>query len=181
MNFVQVDYVAKPNTVEEFGCDTKAQLDFWRPEICGVCCLKMLGDTRGRTNGLSLWKLTRDCVAEKAFVIEENGSVEGVFYRPLLQIARRYGLRGLVMYWLPLWLIRGLLILKTAPILSIDLRKFNSPLDLGRLIVIIGYDYRRHEYTVHDPTPVLSESGENMRVSADTLRRITNGRGLLVV
>lgn len=182
MSLVDIQYVPKPDTVAAFGCDTKEQLALWRPEICGVCCLKMIGDTKHRTTTTNLWQLTEACIQQGAFRVEhDTGKIEGIFYRPMLKVARSLGLRGLALLRLPLVLVRLLLMLRITPILSIDLHKLDPKYEAGHLVVVVGYDRKTKAYVVHDPSSVVTKPGKFAHISSSTLRRVSNDRGVVVV
>jgi hypothetical protein len=181
MSLVDIRYVPKPDSVAAFGCDTKEQLRRWRPEICGVCCLKMIGDTKRRTEDTSLWQLTTACVQQGAFTVERNtGAIEGIFYRPLIKVAQTFGLKGFIIRRLPLGLLRLFLLLQIAPLLSINLHKFDPQYAAGHLVVVVGYDKQGKLYTVHDPSSVLAKPGRFAHVSSDTLKHISNNRGVVL-
>lgn len=181
MSIINTQYVPKPDTVAAFGCDTKEQLLLWRPEICGVCCLKMIGDTKHRTLGVTLWQLTEDCVQQGAFRTDSStGKIEGIFHQPLVKTARTLGLHGFVIPRLPLILLRFFLTIRVTPILSIDLQKLDPKYEAGHLVIITGYDKTSKSYVVHDPSSVLAVPGKFAHVSSKVLKRISNKRGLIL-
>jgi hypothetical protein len=179
MGFINVKYIPKPDTVAAFGCDTKEQLKLWRPEICGVCCLKMIGDTKNRTTKLSPWQLTQACLEQGAFKAK-SGKIQGIYHRPMVEVARAFGLHGFTLPRVSLLLARFLLMLRITPIMSIDLHKFNPKYEVGHLIVIVGYDSKGKAYIIHDPSSVLATPGKFARLSSRTLRSISNNRGVVL-
>lgn len=181
MSFLNIRYIPKPDTVGDFGCDTKGQLTLWRPEICGVCCLKMIGDTKRRTLGLSLWQLTQKCIDQGAFKVDnKTGVIDGIFHYPMMKVAHDLGLHGVVLPRLPLGLIKFLLLLHIAPILSIDLHKLDAKYEAGHLVVMVGYNKKDKAFVVHDPSSVLAKSGKFAHINVQTLKRITNNRGMVL-
>lgn len=181
MRFVTTKYVPKPNTVAEFGCDTEEQLRQWRPEICGVCCLKTIGDPKGRTTNASLWELTMQCLEQNAFIVDSRtGKIDGIFYKPLLKVAQMHGLHGFILPRLPLPLLNFLLAFGLTPILSIDLHKIDPKYEAGHLIVVTGHDRKNKTYTVHDSSSVLAKSGNSVPVNAAILKHASNNRGLVL-
>lgn len=174
-----VVYVPKPSTVKDFGSETEGQLSKWVPEICGVCCLKMIGDTYGNTQDKSLWALTKDCINSGAFVEDMAASkVSGIYYKPLIRLSKTYGLTGKSYKYLPNMLIKYLLHRGINPILSIDLNKVNSKYTETHLIVIVSYDKKSNKFTIHDPSSVLGTPGDNVKVDAKWLKHISNNRGM---
>jgi hypothetical protein len=173
-----VVFVPKPDTVAAFGCETVEQLRAWRPEICGVCCLKMVGDTEHKTECASLWQLTQDCRRAGAFTEGADGKIAGIFYQPLLQVAAGYGLHGKAHRWLPLMRLKHLLRAGRKPIVSIELSRLGKEYQGGHLLVVVSYNASADTFIVHDPSSVLAESGKAVPVPAAELKRLSNNRGL---
>jgi hypothetical protein len=180
MNLIDTQYIPKPDTVADFGCDTKEQLHTWRSEICGVCCLKMIGDTKSCTVDLSLWQLTMDCLRQGAFIKNNTGQIDGIFHRPMVKVARGLGLHACVLPKLPLSFLKFLLAVRFTPILSIDLHKLNPKYEAGHLVVVVGYDRKNRTYIVHDPSSVLAIPGKSARVSFEMLKQVSNNRGVVL-
>lgn len=172
----RVVFVRKPKTVAEFGCKTEHEFKTWVPEICGVCCLKMVGDTAGKTNSLTLWQLTKHCIDAGVFVVDGK-EIRGAYHKPLLAVARSLGLVGRRVRFLPGWRLRWVLWRGLTPILSIDLDKLDPPRGGGHLIVVVGY--KEGDFFVHDPSSVLAKNGEAARISTATLDTISNKRGFV--
>lgn len=171
-------YIPKPITVEEFGCPDEAYFAKWVPEICGVCCFKMIGDTFLATQHTNLWQLTESCIENGAFEESQDGTINGIFYKPLLALAKQYKLSGKIFRWLPLFRVRYLLAKGLNPILSIDLHKLDEKYEAGHLIIIVAYDSVNKEFIVHDPSSVLDRPGINIRIGSKKLRRLSNKKGL---
>jgi hypothetical protein len=176
MNRVIV-FVPKPDTVAAFRCETQQQLRTWRPEICGVCCLKMVGDTEHKTKHVSLWQLTQDCCRRGAFIEKANGEIKGIFYKPLLKVAADYGLHGKIHRWLPLMQLKHLLRVGQIPVISIELSRVHKEYHGGHLLVVVSYDASTNIFTVHDPSSVLAQPGEAVLLRASELKRLSNNRG----
>jgi len=176
----KIIYVPKPKTVEEFGSTSKKEFLKWIPEICGVCCFKMVGDSKGKTNKRTLWELTQESVQVGAFRQLPDGKIEGIFYKPLVKLAAKYKMHGKIYRWLPLVLVRLLLRQDHTPILSIDLSRLDKKYEAGHLIVIVGYDKKNKEFIVHDPSSVLDVPGEFIHISQKKLRHSSNRRGMVL-
>jgi hypothetical protein len=139
----------------------------------------MVGDAEGKTSAESLWQLTQACIEEKAFVENVDGSVQGIFYRPLLKVAKRYRLYGKIHRWLPLAYMKYLLRRNRIPILSIDLsRATNNKFTGGHLVVVLSYNGPTDTFQIHDTSSVLAPSGDALALKASTLKFISNTRGL---
>jgi hypothetical protein len=79
-----------------FGSD-RLQYERWIPEICGICCLKMIGDTTGATRQFTLYQLTMMAAANGTFVIGKDGGIKGAFHHPLAKLAESFGIPCRVM------------------------------------------------------------------------------------
>lgn len=97
---IQIKYVPKKNDDKKpwllFGAPNKSEYERWSPEVCGICCLKMIGDAHGTTSDTSLYQLTMECKQKGGFKELPNGEIQGVFHKPLLDLAKDYGLEGTV-------------------------------------------------------------------------------------
>ena len=66
-------FVPKPTTRTHAGQpwvvfgSTKELYDYWIPHVCGICCLKMVGDTLGKTSSYTLYALTMMCLERGGF------------------------------------------------------------------------------------------------------------------
>lgn len=159
---------------------TRSEYYRWIPEVCGICCLKMIGDAFDKTNRLSLYALTMRCLDRGGFKTMKSGEIQGVFHKPLLQIAREVGLEGEVKRSLIHQDMVESLQKSRFILLSIDLEKAKDGLSGSHLILIHGYDRTAGEFIIHDPSGVLNKNGCNFRISRLWLDAISNHRGLII-
>lgn len=152
----------------------------WIPEVCGICCLKMIGDSFGKTNHLSLYTLTMRCLDKGGFKIMKNKEILGVFHKPLLRVAKEVGLEGKVKRFLTHQNIVKSLTKRRFILLSIELQKVSIGLSGSHLILIHGYDCSIGKFIIHDPSSILGKVGHNLRISNLLLDAISNHRGLII-
>lgn len=151
----------------------------WIPEICGICCLKMVGDTIGVTSKLSLYQLTMMAAANGTFKVSECGTIQGAFHYPLAELAESLGMRCRVARTLGIGEITEALAQGMYAILSIDTAKVDSSLRGGHLVLVYGYDQPTGSFLLHDCSSVMRPDGCGVNISADTLARISNNKGLV--
>ena len=158
-----------------------SQLEYqrWIPEICGICCLKMIGDTIGVTNELSLYELTMMAVANGTFIMSEHGTIQGAFHYPLAELAERLGMRCRVMRPLDIDEITKALAQGMYAILSIDTARVDSSLRGGHLVLIYGYDEPTDSFLLHDCSSMMQPDGRGVRISMRALAGISNNKGLV--
>lgn len=154
---------------------SQGEFERWIPEVCGVCCLKMVGDTLGITKSLNLYELTMQCLARGAF-IQDGQTIKGVFHYPLVGVARDLGLKGDVLR-LNIKTIKERVALGQFVILSIDLAKV-SPMIGSHLILIHNVDQRGKQFLVHDCSNIIASSGANILITEGELEAISNSRGI---
>lgn len=161
-----------------FGSD---QLEYqrWIPEICGICCLKMVGDTIGVTNHLSLHKLAIMALENGTFTVSEHGTIQGAFHHPLAELAERLGIRCRVMKTLGLSEITDSLAQGKYAILSINAARVDSSLQGGHLILVYGYDAYTDSFLLHDCSSIMQADGCGVSISAHALASISNNKGLV--
>ena len=151
----------------------------WIPEICGICCLKMVGDTIGVTNNLSLYRLTMMAAANGTFIVSEHGTIQGAFHHPLAELAERLGIRCRVMRKLGIGEITGALAQGMYAILSIDAAGVDSSRRGGHLVLVYGYDEPAGSFLLHDCSSMMQPDGCAVSISADALAGISNNKGLV--
>lgn len=159
---------------------TRENYERWIPEICGICCLKMVGDTFGITDNLSLYELTLKCLNKGGFKIKKDGSIEGIFHRPLVRLARELGLEGSVEKKLGVDRVIKHLENNRFAILSIDLRKATESFKGTHLILVHAYSREERRFIVHDCAYALGKEGCGILVSHDELAHISNERGMIL-
>ena len=162
----------------EFG-SSQQEYQRWIPEICGICCLKMVGDTIGVTNNLSLYKLTMMAAENGTFVVSEDGTIQGAFHYPLAELAERLGICCRVMRTLGLSEIMEALTRGMYAILSIDAARVDNSLQGGHLVLVYGYDEPTGSFLLHDCSSMMQPDGRGVRISAHALAGISNNKGLV--
>jgi len=163
-----------------FGAPNRSEYEKWHPEVCGICCLKMVGDSCGSTSNISLYQLTMECKQKGGFKELPTGEIQGVFHQPLLDLAENYGLDGNVEGNLDLGKIITSLQNDRFVILSLDKSKVSPKLKGGHLVLIHAYDPESKTFLINDPEPILAEDGQNIEVGSDRLEEISNKRGLII-
>jgi hypothetical protein len=180
VEFVPKRYDDQDTPWQPFGAPNEDEYRKWSPEVCGICCLKMIGDSLGLTSSISLYELTMRCKDEGGFRELADGEIQGVFHRPLLEVAKSYGLAGKVVGRLTINKIKDSLKKERFIILSINKSKISPQLKGGHLILVHSYDPKVETFVVHDSELLLSESGENIELSAVRLEEISNNKGLII-
>ncbi len=163
-----------------FGAPNKEEYERWSPEVCGICCLKMAGDALGTTQQLSVYKLAMETLQKGGFKLNPDGSIEGVFHKPLLEVARSHGLDGTLERDFSLKKVSRILQKGGMAILSIDKAKVNPALKGGHLVLVWHRDEEKKTFLIHDSERLLSESGESISMPEADLMKISNNRGISV-
>jgi hypothetical protein len=189
--YLAVPFIPKPRIGRDspepwtvFG-STQEEYERWIPEVCGICCLKMAGDTFGLTTHLTLYQLTLHCLELGGFRIRKDGSIEGVFHRPLVRLARELGLRSIVERKLGTPDIIRYLAMNRMVVLSIDLGKVpgqnkDARLTGGHLILVHRFLPNQGTFLIHDCSRLLGKTGRDISLTPEALERISNQRGLVL-
>lgn len=176
-------YVPKrwPGDTEPWIAFGSGELEYkrWIPEVCGICCLKMVGDTIGVTSELSLYDLTMMAVANGTFIVGEHGIIRGAFHYPLAELAQRLGIRCRVAKPLGIDEIREALAQRMYAILSIDAARVDHSLQGGHLVLIYGYDEATDSFLLHDCSSMMRPDGCGVSISTHALANISNNKGLV--
>lgn len=184
MRTTPVAYVSKkpPDTIEPwryFGADREAY-ERWAPHICGICCLKMVGDTLGRTSDISLHQLTQLCVRRGGFRVIDDDRIEGVFHRPLAELGNDLGIPCRVAPGLTVEQAAEVVTRSGFAIMSVDLAKVDGPHCGGHLLLIHDYVPETGEFVLHDCSSVIGRPGRDVRIERDALALISNNKGLTI-
>ena len=183
---LEIPYVAKGlrDSVADaviFG-GTVEQYQFWRPHVCAVCCVKMVGDAAGKTNNMTMNMLTDICLKEGVFRVGQEKRVLGAFHHPLVRVMNKLGVPAKVAGDIKTKdIIREIKVGKIV-FLSVDLAKlYNNPSNESHLVVVYDVvDGPNAEFRLHDCSSVLSSNGNAMFISEEELSRLSNKKGLIV-
>lgn len=162
-----------------FGAD-RPTYQRWVPHICGICCLKMVGDTLGRTRDLSLHELTQMCVQREGFRVISDDRIDGVFHHPLAALGNDLGI--------PCRVVGGLTVDQTVEVvtrsgfalLSVSLARLDDGHRGGHIVLVHGYAPDTDELVLHDCAAALGQPGNDVRVGRAALARMANNKGLVV-
>jgi len=181
----KVEYIPKNyDNLDEpwiaFGAPTRSEYEKWSPEVCSICCLKMIGDFYGLTSESSLYQLTMACKQKGGFKESLTGGIQGVFHQPLLELAKDYGLDGSIEGNLDVQKIITSLQNDRFVILSIDKTKVKPELKGGHLVLVHSHNPETETFLINDPEPILAEDGRNIEVEPDRLAEISNKKGLII-
>ena len=180
---MKVKYISKScresnSPQQAFGAPNMKVYLKWYPEVCGICCLKMVGDTLNKTNHASLYQLTMQGLNIGVYKEQDDGSIQGAFHKPLINLAKEYGIKGNLEKRLSSKRIIELIEQHKFPILSVDRQKINPQLTPGgHLILIHTWDQNKNAFLIHDPEPLLADNGENITITLDLLDLISNHKG----
>lgn len=156
---------------------SKVEYEKWIPQVCGICCLKMVGDTFGLTSHLSLYELTMKCVDKGGFKVNEDQTISGVYHYPLLSLAQALGLDGTVEKYISPKDIQGHLLQNRMVVLSIDLGK-DTAFKGNHLLVVHRYLSKDNTYLVHDCAYAVGKEGASIALTEERLDLLSNRRGL---
>lgn len=178
-----VKYVPKKDGSEKpwigFGA-TQQDYEMWIPHVCGVCCLKMAGDTVHKTEDYTLYDLTMACLREGAFRITETGEIEGIFHYPLSRVAQTLGIPAVVDGHISEDKILQAIALGRFVMLSIDLAKVRPLLKGSHLVLVYSYIVATDTFLLHDCSSVIGKDGCNVQIRRQDLAAISNRKGLIL-
>lgn len=172
-------YSKLDTTWQKAGAPNKNEFIDWNNDLCGLYCLKMVGDYFNVTKNTSLWEILIKCRELNGFK-DINGERVGVFHKSLLKTAKSFGLKGKTERNFNLKKIIKNLSKNHLVILSVDKNKINSKLTGGHLILVYDYLVDKDICILHDPDQILSKSGENVEINLGELAKISNNKGLVI-
>jgi hypothetical protein len=128
----------------------------------------------------SLYQLIMECKDLGGFKEKTNGQIEGVFYKPLLKLAKEHGLNGGVYRKLSIRKIIKKLLSGNLIILSVNKNKIDKKLDGGHLVLIYDYSENNKSFYLHDPDKIISRKGRCIRLKSSGIINISNFRGIAI-
>ncbi|PPA88460.1 hypothetical protein C4A76_08415 [Brevibacillus laterosporus] len=156
----------------------------WSFHICGMACLKMLL-AHWHNRIIPTIELMKQCRDYGGYVVHEDGSIKGLFYRPFVSfIAERYALQAEVKEHTPIEEIYDLLdqgyvyIASVHP--TIRTPEMTPPKQGGHLVYVFGRDTQRQELIFHNPSGNTATSQENVHLSCEVFARFYAKRGILI-
>lgn len=153
----------------------------WVPEICGICCLKMVGDTLGATHGVTLYDLTMQGVQKGVLVERDDGTIGGAYHHPLVDLAREYGIPGRVVRNLTADRIVEAIEQGKFAMVSVDLARVEgSSLSGGHLLLVYGFNPRDNIFGIHDCASLVRSDGEGMSIPRQELATMSNHKGVVL-
>ncbi|MCR8964942.1 C39 family peptidase [Brevibacillus halotolerans] len=156
----------------------------WSFHICGMACLKMLlADWHDRI--IPTLELMKQCRDYGGYVVQEDGSIKGLFYRPFVSfIAEKYGLQAEVKEHTPIEEIYDLLdqgyVYMASVHPTIRTPEVTPPNQGGHLVYVFGRDAKRRELIFHNPSGNTVASQENVHLSCEGFARFYAKRGILI-
>ncbi len=156
----------------------------WSSHICGMACLKMLL-AQWKKQIIPTFELMRQCREYGGYVVNEDGSIKGLIYRPFVAyIEAAFGLEAEVKEQTPIEDIYELLdrgyvyIASVHP--SIRTPEATPPKQGGHLVYVFARNDQRQEIVFHNPSGHTVTTQENVHLSCDVFSRFYAKRGILI-
>ena len=163
-----------------FGARNREDYEIWSKEVCGICCLKMIGDSWELTTYRSIYSLTIDCLNSGGFTITSDGVIHGVFHKHLLHLAQENHMDGQVVKHLDMKTIIRALSESSYVILSVNTAKLKPCFPDNHMVLVYACSPHGQILHLHDPGRILSKTGKNIQLSRKQLERISNNKGLII-
>lgn len=180
MPFIAKGALHSLEDAQSFGGDV-AKYGFWRPHMCAVCCLKMVGDVMHKTDVLSLSALVDKCVESGVYIVDSHKNVKGAFHHPLVHVMEKLGIPAKVAGKIEMEQLVHEVSHGKVVFLSVDLSKLpDSQYDESHLVVVYKYLSPEREFKIHDCASVLSENGNGMLIAEEELSKLSNKKGVII-
>lgn len=167
-----------------FGFSTKEESEYWAWRDCGVCSLKMALDFYGKKETIA--KLVNDGVVLGGYDVEKD---LGWFYKPLLELAKKNGLRGFVAPYLSKnelakhILNKQFVITSVSPtIIRMD-KNIQSKRKSGHLVLVIGFRVKKGIITgfyINNPSGKVPEMQKKAFIPIRTFINAYRERGIVI-
>ncbi|KKQ94444.1 MAG: hypothetical protein UT66_C0017G0007 [candidate division CPR2 bacterium GW2011_GWC1_39_9] len=176
---------------KDFGYKTKKDYEFWSLRLCGIASLKMILDYYKLTNNKKVAELTNEGVELGGYVIYDNkGNLEdkGWFYKPLVELGKKYGLKGYSSSYLSANHLCSLIFTNKLVIASVNpciirfdkLKGSESP--GGHLVVVFGFkikDGRLVGFYINNPSGKKDETRVKVYIPINTFKNAFDKKGMV--
>ncbi|MEK7621312.1 MAG: C39 family peptidase [Patescibacteria group bacterium] len=167
-----------------FGFKTKEESEYWTWRDCGVCCLKMALDFYGTKETIA--KLVGDGVVLGGYDVEKDS---GWYYKPLLELAKKYGLHGFISAYLSKYelaknvLDKRFVIASVNPsIIRLD-KEMKSTQKSGHLVLVIGFKLKNKKiegFYINNPSGKVVETQKKAFIPIKTFTKAYGERGIVI-
>ncbi len=85
----------------EFGAKDADEFSFWAWRNCGIACVKMILEVRGKANDRSIMDLTREGIELGGYILYEGNTFvdKGWFHHSLVSLLKKYGVMAQTRKW----------------------------------------------------------------------------------
>jgi len=168
---------------KESGASTKEEYESWSWACCGMACTKMLlAHAKGKV--VPLVELAKKCTEYGGYTMPLEDS-RGLIYRPYVRFLKQeFGLKARVLEHVSIKEIMSELGKGRCIIASVNAMirqpKSTPPSKGGHLILLLGYDNKKRELYLHNPSGDTTKSQENAVVSFDDFTKFFSGRCIVI-
>ncbi|WNC13673.1 C39 family peptidase [Brevibacillus brevis] len=169
---------------QQSGATDPAEYAEWSSHICGMACLKMLL-AHWQNRVIPTMHLMRECRAYGGYVVQEDGSIKGLIYRPFVSfLEEKFGMQAQLKEHTPIEDIYDLLgegyvyIASVHP--GIRTPEVAPPKQGGHLVYVFGRKQESREVIFHNPSGHTPETQEHVHLSLETFARFYAKRGILI-
>lgn len=167
---------------KDFGFISKDEYAYWSKRGCGVCCIKMALDYYGIDRSVA--KLVTEGVELGGYNTEQD---LGWYYKPLILLANKYGVNGVVKSYLSknelakCVLEKKFVIASVSPtIIRMD-QDNKSKQKSGHLVLVLGFAIKSGHITgfyIHNPSGKTPQMQKNAFIPLDVFTKAYGERGI---
>lgn len=154
--------------IKKYGAKDSKEFTFWAWRNCGIACIKMILEAKGKAKDKTIMDLTNQGIKLGGYIVYENGKFvdKGWFHHSLVALLKKYGIHAYMRKWQSIESVANDLLKNKLVILSVIApgRKFikedgsfnpkeNAKFD-GHLLLATGVKMNGKEVEgvyVHDP------------------------------
>lgn len=109
--------------LKKYGAKDIKEFSFWAWRNCGIVCVKMILEAKGKAKNKTIMDLTREGIELGGYITHKNGKFvdEGWFHHSLVMLLHKYGLRSSSRKWQTIDSIAKEILCNKLVILSVSL------------------------------------------------------------
>ncbi len=174
---------------QEFGFSKPEEYEFWSWRACGIICIKMIIDTAWDKNE-KIKDLIEEGIKLGGYVShDKNGNLidKGWYYKPLINLAKKYNFTGKVFPHLSIQNICREILKKHFVVVSVDpglirYDEVKSDFKGGHVVLVYGFKWENKKcmgFYLHNPSG-KSEETRKAFIPTDVFKKAFAGRGFSI-
>lgn len=167
-----------------FGFLSREDVTYWAPRACGAACIKMLADMKESTDSFA------DIILKGVQLGGYNTSSDrGWFYKPLLDLAKKYGYEGSIAGYAPISHLATDILANNYAYVSVNPQIIRSEKNItskkksGHLVLVYGVRIKNHRvegFYIQNPSGRQKQTQQNVFIPIEQFKDAYGQRAIIL-